>query len=761
MGKKPAESAGVNLNKPEEGSRERPLRLLALDDWGLLNDVTLTEFDELRRRIARDGFEVSTTPYGQTIARACALLFALVESGGLCTSNPQRDIQRIELSTSAALKGYVRWAERRNKKGKQGSTVQGPRQHLYALGRLHLTAFIHFRVVKQNAHDGESLLPPLPSIAASPGVTRITAAQLRKTLNGELEWLDLHNTSGEMTWGRVFNKWLDHQVATIRGRTAQTSWRSIVELALWRLLRRERHPMFIAARRGRLLSAPLPDSQVDELIASSLNRRRIATEAEAPGNVDVVKLEAEHSQTDGTDREVGDQAEESLLVLDEPGAESTPSDPTDAADYTRIRKYLRTLHDDEVKTQTLIKGAAALARSTDLLCPADDELRHLLDWTATLLRGKVRVARSTAFTYASRVLRLLRALSPAAFRTRTTEDVAAFFEDYESPNALRGTRNSARQFDEYLIENDIAEKGRINWSSSKLLAYEQYRENALITEDEFERVRDRALDSTDAADGLRRYVLLTLLRRCGLRSAEAAWLRPADFIGVTQCRLRVPRSKTRAGRRTLPLYLLLALEELLRVREFVNKREEQSGELAYLFAVSSDKQAPPTPAKLARDVESALRRGKVEGQTAHGLRHAFASALFAGWCLRSRPVQRDGSTTWAQRALASFCRPDIEARAVTHAYHIQLLLGHADLQVTFDRYVHLVDVAVADAVLAAENSTDGYSTDTMTLSVAARIVGSDEKYVSEKIAARTRRRGKPTLAEVEKLAHDRLQKRSE
>jgi integrase len=288
----------------------------------------------------------------------------------------------------------------------------------------------------------------------------------------------------------------------------------------------------------------------------------------------------------------------------------------------------------------------------------------------------------------------------------------------------------------------------------------------VLTENEYQNVRRVVIESSSLSDELklRRLSLLTLLRRCGLRSSEASWLTVDNFLGLTEHRLHVLRSKTRAGRRRmLPLYLLLADDEMGQLCRFIQMRREQGGTHAFLF--TDDKGERTQSANIGREIELLLRTGGVRGETAHGLRHALASALFAAWWLKCTSEDRAANPqaehsevgeSWARRALRLQCRPGIDAQAVSHAYHIQLLLGHADLLVTFDRYIHLVDLALADAVWMFEHGQCEDKRERMKLSAAARLAGMDIKQLRFGIPENKRANSEVTLMKLNDVLSGRL-----
>lgn len=725
---------------PQTGFRERngrPLRFLSLEDWGIIDDLALEEFDELRRRIIKEPFEECETLIAQTIVRACSLLFSLVESGGLCTPNPEKDIERLRIDIRSSLVGYLRWPGHRPRSNRREVTIAGPRQHLYLLGRVHLLAFINFRIKRYKIHDDDPLLPPLPP----------TASLLKKTLNGELEWL--RSLKGKVTWGHIFRAWLDNQLFIIRKQPSSSSWRNVVELALWQLLKRDRYPIIIAARRGRLKSAPIPDEQINDIFFNFPYRREnitVARDNDAAQNTEIHSDQLILDEDDG----LGDP-EAAINHYSEPEEEGEGTKSTEAANYNYVRRFLAMLRDDSTTRSHAARLARGIAISDELACGPESELRYLLKWMAELLDR--RRTFSTVYTYSNRILRLLYALSPYSFSKCTTEDMAAYLDDYASVSTVKVVRNTARQFYEYLDKHGLVKTEAIRWSSKTLQVYDQYRERSLITEQEYQRARAAADTSTEFEMRLRRRVLLTLLRRCGLRACEAAWLRPVDFRGIIECRLRVFRSKTKTGRgRMLPLYLLLDAEELAELLDFIRKREMEDGLSTYLFVDSAGERSKSLA--LARDVEKLLRQAGVKGETAHGLRHAFASSLFAALWLNIVADQGKKTGGQARRTLALFCRPGIETRAVTHPYHIQLLLGHADLWVTFERYVHLVDIAIADAVRIAEWGRE--EKEFLSHNVVAQIADSGKKELREQITHLQMPRGKVRLSDIEKLLRNRV-----
>ncbi len=751
-----------------KSKQDSPLRHLAMPDLGAITDITLAEFDELRRRVVecQDLYAIPKSPkfatLAETICRACHLLFALVESGGLCMSHPERAIEEIKIDACGALGGYLRWSgrepQRKIEAGKQPTSnsdndeehdastsgCAGPRHHLYTLGHAHLMTFVYYRVKKGEACDGDLLLPPLPS----------SLGELKRDAAGQLTWLK--NFKGKVEWRRIFRFWLNTQLSDIRHRNtplpAPVSWTSIAHLALWRILPRERRALLLAARQNLVATSPLPDSKINDLLAHREIRYRKINKKERIAITTTANLTSQSSQAEYA-RLGLEQTETALLDVDETSKENAVESKRDV-DRQQVIAFLATLKTDDTKKVEVIKAAKSLADSAELICDADDDLRYLLRWVSTLLRTRKEL--STAHTYASRVIRAMHAFDDKPLSRCTTEDIAAYLENYESPNSVRNVRGTLEDFDNYLIESKGASPGRINWQDRSLLAYEQYRERDCITEDEYRRVREAVIhNASDEPLRLRRLSLLTLLGRCGLRADEAAWLASSNFLGWTQARLLVIRSKTRAGRkRMLPLYLLLDEQEQDEVRRYVSLCKSENAK-RFLFA--NDKGERVTAHALGRETEALLRAGGVQSETAHGLRHAFATGLFAAWWLQLTGSSGDAAmpnASWARRALEMYGRPGIESRAVSHAYHIQLLLGHADLRVTFDRYIHVVDLACADAVMTAENRQA--CCHTMRLTHAARLIGMDDKELRSAVHESQRQNAGLDLSAIRPLLRGRI-----
>ncbi len=312
------------------------------------------------------------------------------------------------------------------------------------------------------------------------------------------------------------------------------------------------------------------------------------------------------------------------------------------------------------------------------------------------------------------------------FGDLTLEDIILFLSQYATANAARGYRSVARAFHTFLKEELKMPACDINWDSPTLHFSSGYRERELITESEFGELFGNA-NRSSLLDESQMQIVLLLLRRAGLRCGEAARLTVGDFaLGVDELRLNVRFSKSDAGRRSLPLHLLLDDKELKLMLDFLKpSREKLFSDKRWfnqpLIGTSDGEYFEPE--QISAEVGKAMKAAGLATHTAHGLRHAFASGLLAAWWLRLtgvRDLANFNDDAWARDALQQFCRPNIEGRAVTYADDIRRLMGHASLTVTLERYIHVIDLITADAVRLGENSAPA---SLMDINAAANLAG--------------------------------------
>jgi integrase len=199
-------------------------------------------------------------------------------------------------------------------------------------------------------------------------------------------------------------------------------------------------------------------------------------------------------------------------------------------------------------------------------------------------------------------------------------------------------------------------------------------------------------------------VALILGYRCGLRRAEAAYLRVCDFdaadhLHVRPCSLR--KLKTSNARRDLPLRVLLPTEELEEVLKFVSARDRAGSnrEDALLFSVESNPQAPINFERVIGQVHCALRTATGdESIHYHHLRHSFANMLLLKFWPALHPVARHVFHRHPE-TIAWFDDPESFRRqlfgtSAIRGYDLQaiaLLMGHGSSATTLEHYIHVLD----------------------------------------------------------------------
>ena len=172
----------------------------------------------------------------------------------------------------------------------------------------------------------------------------------------------------------------------------------------------------------------------------------------------------------------------------------------------------------------------------------------------------------------------------------------------------------------------------------------------------------------DTIRGHRLETLYRLAVSLGLRRGEIIALTWAD-VDLDRHTLTIQQSKTRAGRRTLPLPPVL-LESLQhhRLRQ-EQEREENPDWQEHNLVFPSERGTPLNPRNLVRHYKSLLRKAELPDIRFHDLRHTAATFLIAQG---------------------------------VNLHVIKSVLGHSRITVTSDLYGHLIPGVQEDAFLGVE-----------------------------------------------------------
>lgn len=438
-------------------------------------------------------------------------------------------------------------------------------------------------------------------------------------------------------------------------------------------------------------------------------------------------------------------------MTDDENSEDFGQDNDDADEFqtTRqlasdeVRKFLDYIVDNDTTYTAAIVLAERLVKEELFNVDAAGDVRLLMLWLIDRLRRKKKKGNrvSSLYTYSQRLLYLIDEFEGVRFADLKLEDFILFLRQYATANAAKAYRSVARAFHKFLKEELKLPVSEINWDSPSLQFSAGYRESELITENEFKELLGNAGRSSLVGESQMQIVLL-LLRRAGLRCGEVARLTVGNFsLGFEELGLKVRFSKSDAGKRSLPLDLLLDADELKMMLDFLKPFREKMFDDKHWFKrplISTPDGDHFEPEEIGAEVSKVMKAANFSAQTAHGLRHAFGSGLLAAWWLRltgSRESADFSDNAWARDALHRLCRPSIEGRTITYADDIRRLMGHASLTITLEQYVHVIDLITADAVRLGENSAPLTFLD---INVAAKLAGVTAREVRRRFPSKMR-----------------------
>ncbi len=299
------------------------------------------------------------------------------------------------------------------------------------------------------------------------------------------------------------------------------------------------------------------------------------------------------------------------------------------------------------------------------------------------------------------------------------------FDLAEVHGTRRLIRNRIQQFHQYL-RREGARLGSVvcpvRWEDHKLsdLAIgKEVRERELLLPWEVMAVRQLLLRSAERRQGQALEMAVLLGVGAGLRIGEAAYLTldqvhvpPGVLAGMPtkdvlaqglEVLLEVAGSKTEAGRRFVPLHLLLPAEDLDQVLRYVRDRCQaaQGDGTARLLGEGTSAYAGE---EISAVVGNAIKAVTGKPLAYHALRHAFASWFPLRWFVarygraQARSLRRLLTTPWfAPEALARFARlfppvPGGAPQVVSHPLQtLAILIGHAGPESTVNTYIHTMD----------------------------------------------------------------------
>ncbi len=297
--------------------------------------------------------------------------------------------------------------------------------------------------------------------------------------------------------------------------------------------------------------------------------------------------------------------------------------------------------------------------------------------------------------------------------------------DSETPGVRRKLVRVLREFQRYLEIKHEAEpinSAEVFGVGAGLVPVDAN----IVTDQEFVAIRDRfakgsgkALSSLTIAqndDQLSEsaWLILTLAYRCGLRRMEVLKIELVDVLLHLFPELLVRpneyrRLKTKSSTRKMPLFALLNVEEIDRLKLWVQKRLEEekiSPFSNFLFALPKRNHKFIPQEGLFKLLHHVMR--EVTGDSSlrfHHLRHSFASRMFVLLAVNSSKCRARVISTLPgyvnafdnseQLRCALLCKTGTTRRLV---WAVCCLLGHSGPDVSLEHYIHHLDIMLAEAL---------------------------------------------------------------
>ena len=359
-------------------------------------------------------------------------------------------------------------------------------------------------------------------------------------------------------------------------------------------------------------------------------------------------------------------------------------------------RALGLLGEELAKAAVLHPVAEPYLHNLDLLCKFSMTL-----WSSSRFSPKtIRDYLTKLDTHLLRALGVVRLeeLDPE----RASEKFVEVAREYSNRDAIQPLR-LLENFMRLEPPNGLGKDLCINWKHRGFIFPKEYHTHHLVSVSQFEQVLEM-LRSHHAGDILRAVAILSYF--AGLRANEVAKLQCWNWrIGSKEVHLWVEHSKTRNGRRNLPLHLLVPRnyrEEILALLPSDHRNNPDQ-----YYCLKPDGKGPYSSGHLGKEVSRCLKVVVDRDSSHHTLRASFINITFlrllcaawgkhclgknlplfsdprfskdglikARWLLDGSGDLREGSYTLASRVTAA----------------LALLSGHGSRKITFENYVHVHD----------------------------------------------------------------------
>ena len=355
--------------------------------------------------------------------------------------------------------------------------------------------------------------------------------------------------------------------------------------------------------------------------------------------------------------------------------------------------------------------AESLPYPSSVLCGGNNgyasNYRLLLDWLAAIIQTKIKV--ETAFSYFSDLANaLFFVLADTSIMSldqyELSDSVFELIHSYGSPRTQRNIKNQMKQFLTFL--GSLYPLPKLDWNHPDYWIMDEPMEREIMGFAEFDTVCQEmgAVVKPEYVDMLK--AVMILLFYGGLRIHEAALLSHDAVYIDSELNIFIKKSKTRAGKRSLPLHYLLPDREIEFFRNYVLKSRPK-GIRAGIPLFSLDGISFPDPKVLADMITEVVFECLGRHITCHQLRHSFASWFLLRWYAlvygaetmelffvdNTHPTFKSTELSKLKTLFLGEGPEKVGDKYFMHAIVVlSRLLGHAGPTTTVTVYTHTIDV---------------------------------------------------------------------
>jgi site-specific recombinase XerD len=557
----------------------------------------------------------------------CAF-FALLSAGVIGTNSPIATFYSLLLSSFNHNKKYCRINDKKGNE-KENNKFKGRRIYLSALALIHVLSY--------SLYIGQEK----PGEWGTDGSGRLVPQSLFP----------------QNEFQKRFKTWLSG-LCNHAGISITPSIRTIVNLARINLLRN--YPPFVIGLFSRkVVYSPIPD----------------ATTAKR-------SFDPEKPLKNYRDSSMLDFFDESAVVINPEATAGVDRD------YSRTFDYLNTLSKrSSQKERVEIAGLIdSLIGEKHLLLLGQqvtsiDALNFALaaDWLRAMLLYP-RLSINTVRTYFFQVSAVLRTeLAGENLNGLNQTDMEAILENCVTGNSAKVLKAAMKSFHRYISKVHKIEIGTISWSALNIRHIRK--DTPILWPSDVLKILKIADDSQ-----IRQAVRLGFC--CGMRTSEIVYLHPRNIHLEGEPFLDLKITKSKAGKRRLPLCLLMTEKEIEEFRDFIRRNTADPTCWDTLF-VNAGGLPFLNPQALSMAVERVIARAGYPWATFYTLRHSFASILLLRW-FRAHVFSRFTDDFWQE--LDIYDLNNDRALLQNGLHGIGCLLGHADVRTTVANYIHTADL---------------------------------------------------------------------